>query len=63
MLRYQEKKRFKMGDVIQRNSNGRVRFGTIVGFVHPEGYIRNHTKRDIMERTSLNVEISGRSGL
>ena len=30
MLRYQEKKRFKVGDVIQRNSNGRVRFGSIV---------------------------------
>lgn len=64
MLRYQEKKRFKMGDVIQRNSNGRIRFGTIVGFVHPEGlysesYEKGHNGKDLLEC----VEISGRSGL
>ena len=64
MLRYQEKKRFKVGDVIQRNSNGRVRFGSIVGFIHPEGlysesYEKGHNGKDLLEC----VEISGRAGL
>ena len=64
MLRYQEKKRFKVGDVIQRNISGRVRFGSIVGFVHPEGlysesYEKGHNGKDLLEC----VEISGRAGL
>ncbi len=64
MLRYQEKKRFKVGDVIQRNNSGRVRFGTIVGFIHPEGlfsesYEKGHNGKDLLEC----VEISGKAGL
>ena len=64
MFRYQEKKRFKMGDIIQRNINGRIRFGSIVGFIHPEGlysesYEKGHNGKDFLEC----VEISGRAGL
>ena len=64
MFRYEEKKKFKLGDVIQRNINGRVRFGSIVGFIHPEGlysesYEKGHNGKDLLEC----VEISGRSGL
>ncbi len=62
-LRY-EKRRYKIGDVIQRNTSGRIRFGTIVGFIHPEGlysesYEKGHNGKDLLEC----VEISGRAGL
>ena len=64
MHRYQEKKRFKIGDVIQRNINGRTRFGSILGFIHPEGlysesYEKGHNGKDLLEC----VEISGKAGL
>ena len=64
MFRYHDKIRFKLGDVIQRNIQGRIRFGTIVGFVHPEGlysesYEKGHNGKDLLEC----VEISGRAGL
>jgi hypothetical protein len=64
MFRYGEKKRFKVGDVIQRNTLAKIRFGTIVGFIHPEGlysesYEKGHNGKDLLEC----VEISGRAGL
>ena len=64
MLRYEEKRKFKIGDVIQRNTSVRIRFGTIVGFVHPEGlysesYEKGYNGKDHLEC----VEISGRAGL
>ena len=64
MFRYQERKKFKIGDIIQRNLLGRIRFGIIVGFVHPDGlysesYEKGHNGKDFLEC----VEISGRAGL
>jgi len=55
---------FLPGDVIRHSRNGRVRFGIIVGFTHPEGLYsesieKGYNGKDLIEC----VEISGRAGL
>ena len=63
-FKYREKKIFRIGDVIRHSSHGRIRFGKIVSFVHPEGlYTESNEKgyngKDLIEC----VEISPRKGL
>ena len=36
-FKYREKKTFRIGNFIRHTSHGRIRFGKIVSFVHPEG--------------------------
>jgi hypothetical protein len=55
---------FRPGDIIRHLRNGRLRFGIIVGFTHPEGLYSDslengYNGKDLIEC----VEISGRSGL
>ena len=63
-FKYREKKTFRIGDVIRHSGHGRVRFGKIVSFVHPEGlYTTSNEKgyngKDLIEC----VEINPRKGL
>lgn len=55
---------FLPGDVIRHSSKGRIRFGIIIGFTHPEGLYsdsleKGYNGKDLIEC----VEISGRAGL
>ncbi len=55
---------FLPGDVVRHAKNGRVRFGIIIGFTHPEGLYsesieKGYNGKDLIEC----VEISGRAGL
>lgn len=55
---------FLPGDVIRHSRNGRIRFGIIIGFTHPEGLYsesieKGYNGKDLIEC----VEISGRAGL
>lgn len=55
---------FLPGDVVRHSKNGRVRFGIIIGFTHPEGLYsesieKGYNGKDLIEC----VEISGRAGL
>ena len=55
---------FRPGDVIRHLRNGRLRFGIIIGFTHPEGLYsasleNGYNGKDLIE----GVEISGRTGL
>jgi hypothetical protein len=55
---------FLPGDVVRHSKNGRVRFGIIIGFTHPEGLYsesieKGYNGKDLVEC----VEISGRAGL
>ncbi|MEC8043648.1 MAG: hypothetical protein VX130_03550 [Verrucomicrobiota bacterium] len=64
MNRYQSKKTFEIGDVVRLSQFGRLKFGQIVGFVHPEGlytdsYEKGYNGKDFLEC----IEISGRAGL
>jgi hypothetical protein len=63
-FKYREKKTFCIGDVIRHVGHGRLRFGKIVSFVHPEGlYTTSNEKgyngKDLIEC----VEIDPRKGL
>ena len=55
---------FLPGDVVRHSKNGRIRFGIIIGFTHPEGLYsesieKGYNGKDLIEC----VEISGRAGL
>lgn len=63
-FKYREKKTFRIGNFIRHTSYGRIRFGRIVSFVHPEGlYTESNEKgyngKDLIEC----VEVSPRKGL
>jgi hypothetical protein len=63
-FKYREKKTFRIGNFIRNTSHGRIRYGKIVSFVHPEGlYTESNEKgyngKDLIEC----VEVSARKGL
>ena len=63
-FKYRVRITFRIGDVIRHHGKGRIRFGKIVGFVHPEGlYTESNEKgyngKDLIEC----VEIEPRKGL
>ena len=62
--RLRKKDSFMPGDVVRHSRNGRLRFGIIIGFTHPEGLYsdsleKGYNGKDLIEC----VEISGRAGL
>lgn len=64
LRRYTKKKTFELGDCIRQTQNGRIKFGRIIGFLHPDGlysesYEKGYNGKDFLEC----VEISGRAGL
>ena len=64
LFRYYKKKQFEIGDIIRYSKGGRVKFGKIVSFVHPdeifsESYEKGFNGKDFLEC----VEISSKSGL
>ena len=64
LRRYAKKKTFELGDCIRQTQNGRIKFGRIIGFLHPDGlysesYEKGYNGKDFLEC----VEISGRAGL
>lgn len=63
-FKYQEKKTFCIGDVIRHAGHGRIRFGRIVSFVHPEGLYTNSNEKGYNGRDFIEcVEIDPRKGL
>ena len=63
-LKYREKKTFCIGDVIRHAGHGRVRFGTIVSFVHPEGLYTDSNENGYNGKDLIEcVEIEPRKGL
>ena len=64
LRRYQKKRTFELGDCIRHTQDGRIRFGRIIGFLHPDGlytesYEKGYNGKDFLEC----VEISGKAGL
>lgn len=64
LSRFRKPNSFLPGDVVRHAKNGRVRFGIIIGFTHPEGLYsesieKGYNGKDLIEC----VEISGRAGL
>ena len=64
LTRIRKPNSFLIGDVVRHSKNGRLRFGVIVGFTHPEGLYshsieKGYNGKDLIEC----VEISGRAGL
>mgnify|MGYP000290257121 CR=1 FL=1 len=60
----QDPRNFELGDCIRYTHNGRLKFGRIIGFLHPDGlysesYEKGYNGKDFLEC----VEISGRAGL
>jgi len=63
-FKYREKKTFCIGDVIRHAGHGRVRFGTIVSFVHPEGLYTDSNENGYNGKDLIEcVEIEPRKGL
>ena len=63
-FKYREKKTFRIGDVIRHAGHGRVRFGKIVSFVHPEGLYTTSNEKGYNGKDFLEcVEISPKPGL
>ena len=63
-FKYREKKTFCNGDVIRHTGHGRVRFGTIVSFVHPEGLYTDSNENGYNGKDLIEcVEIEPRKGL
>ena len=55
---------FRLGDVIRHRCYGRVRFGIIVGFHHPDGLYSESWENGYNGKDTIEcVEVSGRSGL
>lgn len=64
LFRLREKNSFHPGDVIRQNRGGRLRFGIIIGFTHPEGLYSDSLENGYNGKDLLEcVEISGRAGL
>ena len=64
LRRYQKKRTFELGDCIRHTQDGKIRFGRIIGFLHPDGlytesYEKGYNGKDFLEC----VEISGKAGL
>ena len=64
LRRYRRKRTFELGDCIRQTQSGRIKFGRIIGFLHPDGlysdsYEKGYNGKDFLEC----VEISGRAGL
>jgi hypothetical protein len=63
-FKYREKKTFCIGDVIRHAGHGRVRFGKIVSFVHPEGLYTDSNENGYNGKDLIEcVEIDPRKGL
>lgn len=63
-FKYREKKTFRISDVIRHAGHGRVRFGKIVGFVHPEGLYTDSNENGYNGKDLIEcVEIAPRKGL
>ncbi len=63
-VKFKKKNDLLLGDVLRHQRNGRIRFGLIVGFRHPDGlysesWEKGYNGKDLIEC----VEISGKSGL
>jgi len=62
--RYNRKKTFEIGDVIRHRRKGRVRYGKIVSFVHPDGlYTESNEKGYNGKDLIICVAIKGKDGL
>lgn len=63
-FKYREKKTFCIGDVIRHARHGRVRFGKIVSFVHPEGLYTTSNEKGYNGKDFIEcVEVAPRNGL
>ena len=63
-FKYREKKTFRIGDVIRHAGHGRVRFGKIVSFVHPEGLYTTSNEKGYNGKDFIEcVEVAPRNGL
>jgi hypothetical protein len=63
-FKYREKKTFRIGDTIRHAGHGRVRFGKIVGFVHPDGLYTDSNENGYNGKDLIEcVEIGPRKGL
>ena len=63
-FKYQEKKTFCIGDVIRHAGHGRIRFGNIISFVHPEGLYTDSNEKGYNGKDFIEcVEINPRKGL
>ena len=55
LFRYYKKKNFEIGDIIRYSKAGRVKFGKIVSFVHPDEIFPNLMKKVLTEKTFWNA--------
>ena len=63
-FKYRERKTFCIGDVVRHASHGRVRYGKIVSFVHPEGLYTDSNEKGYNGKDFIEcVAISPRKGL
>lgn len=63
-FKYREKKTFKIGDIVRHATHGRVRFGKIVSFVHPEGLYTDSIEKGYNGKDFLEcVAVEPRKGL
>ena len=64
LFRLRKKNSYYPGDVIRQSRGGRLRFGIIIGFTHPEGLYSDSLENGYNGKDLLEcVEISGRAGL
>lgn len=62
--RYNHKKTFEIGDVIRHKRKGRIRYGKIVCFIHPDGlYTESNEKGYNGKDLIVCIAIKGRDGL
>jgi len=62
--RYLKKPTFKIGDAIRHSRKGRVRYGRIICFLHPDGLYSDSNEKGYNGKDLIEcVEIKGRSGL
>lgn len=59
-----KKRTFELGDCIRQSQYGRIKFGRIIGFLHPDGLYSESCEKGYNGKDFLEcVEISGRAGL
>ena len=62
--KYNRKKTFQLGDIIRHRRKGRIRYGRIVSFVHPDGLYTDSNEHGYNGKDLIEcVAIKGRDGL
>ena len=62
--KYLKKQTFQIGDIIRQSRNGRVRYGRILCFLHPDGLYSDSNEKGYNGKDLIEcVEIKGKSGL